>query len=267
MLEPGFDPLPIFQDFFSGVVRVDVDADRADDPEVLALDWDRRAFEFTAANVELVVQFVFVFSAFEINQQIRSAVAQTPPGHVVFQGNERMRRVGQIMQQNLYARVRKRFPDQPNHPLVVFQELVRVIGDLLAVILVEQLRVNFLLGWFKLRSDVVLFANEYELARRGMVFVLQEIMHSEPKIFQTELAKVLATNCERVEIIFVEVSPEFPAAFLVFSPNETGREKDQRRDNGRDYVDSDLALQCANHGSYLIEKSTIATPLQISSRI
>ena len=144
---------------------------------------------------------------------------------------------------------------------------MRIIGNFLAVILVEQLRVNFLLGWFKLCSDVVLFANEYELASRGVIFVLQEIMHSEPKIFETELAKVLATNCERIEVVFIQISSEFPSAFLVFSPNETGREKDQRRDNGRDHVDSDLALQRANHGSYPVERSTIATPLQISSCI
>src|SRR5207302_4266778 len=140
-------------------------------------------------------------------------------------------------------------------------------GNLLAVIIVEQLRVNFLVRRFKLRSDVVLFANEYELASRGVIFLLQEIMHSEPKIFETEVAKVLATNCERVEVVSIQISPEFPAPFLVFSPNETGREKDQRRDDGRDHVDSDLALQCANHGSYPVERTTIATPLQISSCI
>src|SRR5204862_2221332 len=118
-----------------------------------------------------------------------------------------------------------------------FQELVRIIGNFLAVILVEQLRVNFLLGWFKLCSDVVLFANEYELASRGVIFVLQGIMHSKAKILETKLAKVLPHHGNRIEVVFIQISPKLPAAFLVFSPNETGREKDKRRDNGRDYVD------------------------------
>ena len=47
ILEPGLDPLPIFQDFFGDVVRVNIDADPADDPEILAFDWDRRAFELS----------------------------------------------------------------------------------------------------------------------------------------------------------------------------------------------------------------------------
>ena len=60
VLEPRFDSLSIFQDFLADVIRVDVDADRADDSEFLSLNRDRRAFEFSRAEVQFVIQFVLV---------------------------------------------------------------------------------------------------------------------------------------------------------------------------------------------------------------
>ena len=60
VLEPRFDALSIFQHFLGDVITVDIDADRAHDPKFLALDWDCRAFEFSGADVQLVVQFVLV---------------------------------------------------------------------------------------------------------------------------------------------------------------------------------------------------------------
>src|SRR6202043_3717995 len=74
--------------------------------------------------------------------------------------------------------------------------------------------------------------------------------------FQAELAEVLATHRERVEIVLVQISPEFPAPLLVFAPSETSRQEKERRDNRRDHVDPDLALQCANHAMSPIERST-----------
>lgn len=41
-------------------------------------------------------------------------------------------------------------------------------------------------------------------------------MHSKPKILQAEFAKVFAGDDKRIEIMLVEVAPEF-AALLVFS--------------------------------------------------
>ena len=106
-----------------------------------------------------------------------------------------------------------------------------------------------MLGGLELGADIVLLSNENELSRRGVIFVLEKIMHPEPKIFQAELAKVLAANGERIEVVFLEVSPEFPAALLVFSPDETGGQKNQRGDDGGDDVDTDLALQSVNHST------------------
>jgi hypothetical protein len=77
VLEPGFDALLIFQDFFGDVIRVDINADRTNDSELLSLNGNGRAFEFSRAEVQLVIQFVFVekLAALEINQQVRCAVA------------------------------------------------------------------------------------------------------------------------------------------------------------------------------------------------
>src|SRR6266436_7155284 len=60
VLEPRFDALPIFQHLFGDVISVDIDADRANDSEFLSLDRDRCAFEFSRADVQLVIQFLFV---------------------------------------------------------------------------------------------------------------------------------------------------------------------------------------------------------------
>src|SRR6266480_7764272 len=190
-----------------------------------------------------------------------------PAGNVVFERDQRMRRIGEIVEKNLNSGVRKRFADEPHNSLIIFKKLVRVVDDLLSVVFPEQLRVNFLLSRLELPANIVLLADENELTRRRMILVLEKVVHSEPKIVQIEFAKVLTRDCEGIKIVFLQFSPEFPATFLVFSPGETSREENERRDNGRDHVDSDLALQCANHAMSPIERSTIATPLQISSCI
>ena len=90
VLEPGFDPLSILKHFLGDVIRVDVYANRANDSEFLSFDRDRGAFEFSRADVQFVIQFVFVqeLPALEVNEQIRGAVAQMPPGHIVFKDNQ-----------------------------------------------------------------------------------------------------------------------------------------------------------------------------------
>src|SRR5207244_7632141 len=133
-----------------------------------------------------------------------------------------------------------------------------------SLVFFEQLGVDFLFGRFELSADVVLLADEDQLPRCSVIAVLQEIMHAQPKIFQAELAKVLAANGERIEVVFLEVSPEFPAARLVFSPDETGGQKNQRGDDGGDDVDTDLALQSVHHSTYLIGRSRITTRLQLA---
>ena len=45
-------------------------------------------------------------------------------------------------------------------------------------------------------THVVLFANKDKLSRRGIVVVLQKVMHAEPKIVQIELAEVFAVTCK-----------------------------------------------------------------------
>ena len=72
-------------------------------------------------------------------------------------------------------------------------------------------------------------------------------MHPQPEIFQAELAKVLPSDGERIEVVLIEVPAKLAAAFLVFSPGETCREKKQRRNDRGDDVDAELALQSFDH--------------------
>src|SRR4029453_13527806 len=90
VLEPSFDPLSILQHFLRDVISVNVDTNRADDSEFLSFDRNRRAFEFSRADVQLVIQFVFVqeLPALEVNEQIGGAVAQMPPSHIVFKNDQ-----------------------------------------------------------------------------------------------------------------------------------------------------------------------------------
>jgi len=62
-------------------------------------------------------------------------------------------------------------------------------------------------------------------------------MHPKPEIFQAEFTEIFARNCERVEIVLVQVSAKLSAAFLVFAPDETHGEKEQRNDDRSDHID------------------------------
>src|SRR5437763_14915657 len=77
VLEPSFDPLSILQHFLGDVISVNVDANRADDSEFLSFDRNRRALEFSRADVQLVVQLILVqeLPTFQIYQQISCTVA------------------------------------------------------------------------------------------------------------------------------------------------------------------------------------------------
>src|ERR1700730_4956926 len=147
-----------------------------------------------------------------------------------------MRRVGQVVQKNLDAGVRKRFPDQTNDPFVVLEKLVRIIDDLFAVILFEQPRVLLLLGRLEFLSDVALFANENQLACGSVILVFQEVMHAEPEIVQIELAEIFARDRERIEIVLLEIASELAAPLLVFSPDKAGNEKNRGSDDRSDDV-------------------------------
>src|SRR5437899_10383003 len=111
----------------------------------------------------------------------------------------------------------------------------------------ENLRVNLLLIGFELRPHVILLANENELSRGRMIFVLQEVMHAKPEILQAEFAKVFASDCEWIEIVFLKVSSKLAAAFLVFPPNEADRQKEQRYNDRRDDIATEVALQRVDH--------------------
>src|SRR4029453_548100 len=94
---------------------------------------------------------------------------------------------------------------------------------------------------------IVLLADENELSRRRMIIVFEEVVHPQPEIFQAKLAKVFARDGERVEIVLVEVLAKLASPFLVFSPQKTERQKEQRYNDRSDDVDRKLALNGINH--------------------
>src|SRR5205814_5995058 len=139
------------------------------------------------------------------------------------------------------------FPDEAEQSHIVLEILIRIVDNFSAVLFFEELRVNSLLCRLELAPDVILLANENQLPRRRVVLVLKRVMHSKPEIFQTEFAEILATDCERIEIVFLQISPKFATALLVFPPNESSGEKQQRDNDGGDYVDAKLVLQNFDH--------------------
>ena len=70
---------------------------------------------------------------------------------------------------------------------------------------------------------IVLLADEYQLSRRSVVIVLQEIMHTQPEILEIKLGKILSINRERVEVVLFKIPTVF-ASLLVFSPEKAGCE-------------------------------------------
>src|SRR5215469_1913853 len=170
-----------------------------------------------------------------------------PAGHVVFECNQRMGRISEIVKQDLNSSIWKRFADQAHNPLVILQELVRVVGDLFAVVFLEELRVDLLLCRFELRADVVLLTDKDELPRGSMIFVFEEVMHSQPKIFQAKLAKILSSNNKRIEVVLFEISPKLASPFFVFAPQEAESQKEQRYNDRRNDVDRELTLQSVDH--------------------
>ena len=158
-----------------------------------------------------------------------------------------MCRVSQVVQQDFNSRIRKGFSDQTHNALVVFKEFLCVVRDRFPVVFLEQLRVNLLLSRLKLCAHIILLANENQLSRGGMIFVLEEIMHAQPEVFQTELAEILASDCEWIEVVLFQISTEFLAAFLVFAPQKPCYQKGQRHDDRGDDVDTEFALQSFYH--------------------
>src|SRR5438874_5040092 len=99
-----------------------------------------------------------------------------------------------------------------------------------------------------------------------MILILQEIVHPEPEIFETEFAKVFATDCEWIEIIFFQISSELATSLLVFSPDKTRHQKQQGDNDGSDNVNTELALQRLNHRTN-ISFAAVATGLRsVSAR-
>ena len=103
IFKPRLDALSILEHFFRDVIGVDVNANGANDSEFFSLNRNGGAFEFSRADVQLVVQLVLIheLATFQIDQQIGCAIAQVPAGHIIFERNQRVRWIGKIVKQDL----------------------------------------------------------------------------------------------------------------------------------------------------------------------
>src|SRR5262245_15273122 len=64
-------------------------------------------------------------------------------------------------------------------------------------------------------------------------------MHSEPEVLEAEFGKIVAIDGVRIKVVFLEFFSE-ALPFLVFSPEEAGREQEGRGDDGGDHIDCDV---------------------------
>src|SRR4029077_1620629 len=105
--EPRLDPLSVFEYFLGDVIGVDIDTDCTHDSIFFAIHRDCCAFEFARSNVQFVIQLLLVekLTLFEIDQQIGRSVPQMSASCIIFQYDERMCRVSQIVKQDLYASI------------------------------------------------------------------------------------------------------------------------------------------------------------------
>src|SRR5882724_4580309 len=72
-------------------------------------------------------------------------------------------------------------------------------------------------------------------------------MHPQPEIFQAELAEVFPSYDKRIKVVLFELSPKLALTLLVFAPQKTEAQKEQRYDDRRDDINRELALQGINH--------------------
>ena len=72
-----------------------------------------------------------------------------------------------------------------------------------------------------------MLADEDELSCGRVIFILEEVMHAQPEIFQAELAEILAGDGEWIEIVLFQISPEFSPPFLVLTPEKPCYQKEQ----------------------------------------
>src|SRR6516225_3979605 len=80
-----------------------------------------------------------------------------------------------------------------------------------------------------------------------MIFVLEEVMHAQPEILQAEFAEVFPRHSKRIEVILFEISPKLASPLLVFAPQKTEAQKEQRYDDRRDDINRKLALEGVDH--------------------
>src|SRR4030095_6981413 len=86
-------------------------------------------------------------------------------------------------------------------------------------------------------------------------------MHAQPKIFQAELAKILASDGERIEVVLFQVSPQLAALFLVFAPEKSCYQKEQRHNDRGDHIDAQIALHHFAHRRNILS-AVLATDLR-----
>src|SRR5258706_10629730 len=70
-------------------------------------------------------------------------------------------------------------------------------------------------GSVEIASDIVLFANEDELARRSPICVTQKILRRQAEILQAERSEPFGGRNVRIKIVFVQITTREPNTLTV----------------------------------------------------
>ena len=191
---------------FIQVIVIHIDADSADQSKVLAVNGNRRALKTARPDVQLVVELVRVIegAAAQVHHKIGRRRLHVTSGDVVLEHVQRLRWVGQIVQEDLDADVRKAVTDQPHNALVVFEVAPGVIEDFIAFVFGIQLEVFLALPAREDFADVVLLADNDQLARCEVISLLTDGVDGFGEFFQVEKEVIVLIQSEWVVLMLLD---------------------------------------------------------------
>src|SRR5262249_12290668 len=122
-------------------------------------------------------------------------------------------------------------------------------------------------GGVEIASDIVLFADENELARGPPICVSQKMLGRQFELVQAERGEPFGGRHVRIEIVFVQIAACHPHAFAIAANNETRAGEQNRYDQIGDYIiePSHLVVLSSDKKDGRCEPKTIRPPSFSSS--
>ena len=207
VVEEGVDPLVVCKDFLTQEAHIHVDADGPDQAVFGPKDRNRGAFETPGSDVQFVVQLVLVVVAtrLEVENQFGGPVSQRSSGHLpMFDGDDGLRRVDEVMDEYRDPGIGERLSDQMNDPLVVLEVGRIVVDHRGAVVGLEQLLVGPHIVAREGVANQILFADNDQLAGCNRIPGREKVSHRGHKALGTELDVSTVIDDERIELVLLE---------------------------------------------------------------